>query len=299
RPGELLTEDSPAGEGFLAGVVSRWEAATARADDVTRVVHIRTGVVLADGGSLSPLLLATRLGAGATIGTGQQLWPWISLEDEVAAIVHLLTRSELSGPVNLTGPEPAPSAEITRLYARAMRRPHLLRVPDWLLRLVVGEPADEILLPDQRVVPTRLLADGFEFRHPTAQAAVAAARLRRAASPGPRDRRDPRHVGAHAADRGVDRAEALVDVVDPVVDLAETLVDVVEPLVDPLEPLVQPVEALVVLDELRLDGGELSGVLGDGGGDVLETRSEEHTSELQSRENLVCRLLLGKKNAER
>ncbi len=178
RPGELLTEDSPAGEGFLAGVVSRWEAATARADDVTRVVHIRTGVVLADGGSLSPLLLATRLGAGATIGTGQQLWPWISLEDEVAAIVHLLTRSELSGPVNLTGPEPAPSAEITRLYARAMRRPHLLRVPDWLLRLVVGEPADEILLPDQRVVPTRLLAEGFEFRHPTAQEAVAAAVLR-------------------------------------------------------------------------------------------------------------------------
>lgn len=178
RPGELLTEDSPAGEGFLAGVVSRWEAATARADDVTRVVHIRTGVVLADGGSLSPLLLATRLGAGATIGTGQQLWPWISLEDEVAAIVHLLTRSELSGPVNLTGPEPAPSAEITRLYARAMRRPHLLRVPGWLLRLVVGEPADEILLPDQRVVPTRLLADGFEFRHPTAQEAVAAAVLR-------------------------------------------------------------------------------------------------------------------------
>lgn len=178
RPGELLTEDSPAGEGFLAAVVSRWEAATARADDVTRVVHIRTGVVLADGGSLSPLLLATRLGAGATIGTGQQLWPWISLEDEVAAIVHLLTRSELSGPVNLTGPEPAPSAEITRLYARAMRRPHLLRVPDWLLRLVVGEPADEILLPDQRVVPTRLLADGFEFRHPTAQEAVAAAVLR-------------------------------------------------------------------------------------------------------------------------
>src|SRR5690606_9543539 len=215
RPGELLTEDSPAGEGFLAGVVSRWEAATARADDVTRVVHTRTGVVLADGGSLSPLLLATRLGAGATIGTGQQLWPWISLEDEVAAIVHLLTRSELSGPVNLTGPEPAPSAEITRLYARAMRRPHLLRVPDWLLRLVVGEPAAQVLLPVPRVLPTRLLADGFESSHPASQEAVAAALLRGAPSPGAEAREALPQLGAHAADRGVYLAEAVVGVVVP------------------------------------------------------------------------------------
>jgi uncharacterized protein (TIGR01777 family) len=175
RPGEELTEESAAGEGFLAGVVTRWEAATARADAVTRVVHIRTGLVMADGGALAPLKLATRLGAGATIGTGRQQWPWISLEDEARAIVHLLAHSELAGPVNLTGPQAATSADITRALAKEMHRPHLFRLPAWLLRLVLGEPAEEMLLPDQRIVPARLEADGFTFRHATAGDAVAAA----------------------------------------------------------------------------------------------------------------------------
>src|SRR5690625_3620703 len=175
RPGEVLTEDSTAGEGFLSGVTHRWEAATAAADDVARVVHIRTGLVMAGQGALAPLLLATRLGAGSTIGTGQQYWPWISLADEARAIAHLLTDSELSGPVNLSGPEPVPSVEVTRALARQMRRPHLFRLPVWLLRAVLGEPAEEMLLPDQRVLPEKLLSDGFEFRHPTAKQAVAAA----------------------------------------------------------------------------------------------------------------------------
>ncbi len=175
RPGEVLTEESTAGEGFLAGVVTRWEAATARADDVTRVVHIRTGLVMADGGALAPLQLATRLGAGSTIGTGRQQWPWISLADEARAIVHLLAHSALAGPVNLTGPEAATSAEVTRALAREMHRPHLFRLPEWLLRLVLGEPAEEMLLPDQRIVPARLEADGFTFRHRTAEEAIAAA----------------------------------------------------------------------------------------------------------------------------
>ncbi len=175
RPGTVLTEESGPGDGFLAGVVLRWEAATARADDVTRVVHIRTGLVMADGGALAPLQLATRLGAGATIGTGRQQWPWISLADEARAIVHLLAHSELSGPVNLTGPRAATSADITRALAREMHRPHLFRLPAWFLRLVLGEPAEEMLLPDQRILPVRLQADGFTFRHETAQEAVAAA----------------------------------------------------------------------------------------------------------------------------
>ncbi|WP_152188161.1 TIGR01777 family oxidoreductase [Georgenia satyanarayanai] len=175
RPGTVLTEDSGPGDGFLAGVVLRWEAATERADDVTRVVHVRTGLVMADGGALAPLQLATRLGAGASIGTGRQQWPWISLTDEARAIVHLLAHSELSGPVNLTGPQAATSADITRALAREMHRPHLFRLPAWFLRLVLGEPAEEMLLPDQRILPTRLQADGFTFRHATAEEAVAAA----------------------------------------------------------------------------------------------------------------------------
>ena len=175
RPGERLTEEAAAGEGFLAGVVERWERATARADDVTRVVHARTGVVMTQGGALGPLALATRLGAGATIATGRHQLPWISLPDEARAIVHLLERSELSGPVNLTGPEPATWDDMTRALARALRRPHLFRLPEWLLRLVMGEVAEEMLLPDQRIVPERLRADGFEFRHQAVQDAVAAA----------------------------------------------------------------------------------------------------------------------------
>ncbi|WP_324649840.1 TIGR01777 family oxidoreductase [Georgenia sp. H159] len=175
RPGEVLTEDAGPGEGFLAGVVTRWEAATAPADPVTRVVHVRTGLVMADGGALAPLQLATRLGAGSTIGNGRQQWPWISLEDEARAIVHLLAHSGLAGPVNLAGPEPATSAEVTRALARELGRPHLFRLPAWLLRLVMGEPAEEMLLPDQFVVPARLQGDGFAFRHPTVEEAVAAA----------------------------------------------------------------------------------------------------------------------------
>lgn len=175
RPGEVLTEDSPAGEGFLAGVCTRWEAATAPAREATRVACVRTGLVMADGGALAPLLLATRLGAGSTIGTGRQQWPWIALADEARAIAHLLTASQLSGPVNLAGPEPATAGRVTRTLAKQMHRPHLFRLPAWLLRLVMGEPAEEMLLPNQQMVPQRLQEDGFEFRYPTAEQAVAAA----------------------------------------------------------------------------------------------------------------------------
>lgn len=175
RPGEVLTEASGPGEGFVSGVVQRWETATTPADDVTRVVHIRTGLVMATGGVLAPLVLATRLGAGSTIGTGEQYWPWIALEDQARAITHLLTDSDLAGPVNVGGPEPVPSAQVTRTLAQQMHRPHLFRLPVWLLRLVMGEPAEELLLPDQRMLPERLLRDGFRFHYPTAKEAVAAA----------------------------------------------------------------------------------------------------------------------------
>lgn len=175
RPGEVLTEQAVAGQGFLAGLVTRWEAATDVARAATRVVHARTGIVLAQGGALQPLFLTTRLGAGARIGTGRQHWPWISLTDEASAIAHLLTESSLDGPVNLAAPRPASAEEITRSLAQVMGRPHLLRLPARLLELVMGEPAEELLLADQQVVPRRLLDDGFEFRQPKLAEAVEAA----------------------------------------------------------------------------------------------------------------------------
>jgi uncharacterized protein (TIGR01777 family) len=172
RPGETLTEDAGAGTGFLTEVVDAWERATSAAAGSTRIVHARTGLVLARGGALTPLLLATRLGLGATIGNGRQHWPWISLVDEARALLHLVTDSRLAGAVNLAGPTPATSKEITTELARALHRPHLLRVPAFALRAGTGMAADALLLPDQRVEPARLLADGFEFSTPTVRSAI-------------------------------------------------------------------------------------------------------------------------------
>ena len=106
RPGEDLTESSPRGEGFLPDIVEQWEAAAQQVPSGVRVVTLRTGIVVGHGGALGPLELLTRFGLGSKLGNGMARWPWISLHDEAAAIVHLLT-STLHGPVNLTGPTPA------------------------------------------------------------------------------------------------------------------------------------------------------------------------------------------------
>jgi len=163
RPGERLDEASAPGSGFLAGLVREWEAATAPAVPTTRVVLARTGLVLARGGALRPLTLATRLGLGSRIGPGRQHWPWVGLADEVGALVHLAARSDLSGPVNLVGPIPATSVDITRELASRLRRPHLFRLPAALLRAVLGAAADDLLLADQLVAPSRLLDDDYAF----------------------------------------------------------------------------------------------------------------------------------------
>lgn len=175
RPGETLTEESARGTGFLADVVAEWEAAAMLAPSRTRTVLLRTGVVLATGGgALQPLQLATRFGLGSTVGQGTQHWPWIALHDEAAAIVHLLT-SALEGPVNLAGPTPATSEEITRRLATDMHRPHVLKLPEAIVGVGMGEMGRELLLPSQKVVPAKLEADGFVFRFRTSDDAIDAA----------------------------------------------------------------------------------------------------------------------------
>jgi uncharacterized protein (TIGR01777 family) len=171
RPGVHLTEESPRGAGFLADVVEAWEAAAMLAPPRTRTVLLRTGLVVGGGGALKPLRLATSLGLGSTVGSGHQHWPWISLHDEAAAIVHLLT-SALEGPVNLAGPTPATAEQITRRLAEDMRRPHFLRLPEKAVELGMGDLGRELLLPSQKVVPEKLLQDGFEFRHATSDEAI-------------------------------------------------------------------------------------------------------------------------------
>ena len=172
RPGETLTEESPRGSGFLADVVAEWEGAARLAPSRTRTVLLRTGVVLAQGGgALQPLTRATRFGLGSTVGHGTQHWPWIALHDEAAAIVHLLT-STLEGPVNLVGPTPATSEEITRRLAADLHRPHLLKLPEAVVGVGMGEMGRELLLPSQKVVPAKLEADGFVFRYRTSDEAI-------------------------------------------------------------------------------------------------------------------------------
>ncbi|MBX0299955.1 TIGR01777 family oxidoreductase [Cryobacterium sp. 1639] len=171
RPGEELTEESAHGTDFLATVVTAWEAEARLAPASTRVVMLRTGLVLAKGGALKPLLPIVKLGLGGPLGRGTQTWPWVSLHDEAAAIVHLLT-SELSGPVNIAGPAPATANDVIRAVATALRRPFLVPVPEKVLTLALQDAAKQLLLSDQRVSSARLQADGFRFTHRTAAEAV-------------------------------------------------------------------------------------------------------------------------------
>jgi uncharacterized protein (TIGR01777 family) len=178
RPRVRLDDDSPRGTGFVPDLVLAWEQAAALAPPQTRVVTLRTSVVVAKSGGLAPVRLLTTFGLGARFGSGRQFWPWISLEDEVRAIVHLLS-SSISGPVVLAGPTPATADEITRAYADILKRPRWLPVPAWAIRLGLGEAGEHLLLADTQVQPVRLAADGFEWRHRTVRDAIAAAVGRR------------------------------------------------------------------------------------------------------------------------
>ena len=178
--GAAVTEDAPAGKGFLSRVVADWEAAASPARDVgIRVAQLRSGLVLASaGGMLGRLALPARLGVLPRFGDGRQVMSWISLTDEIRAIRFLLDgpgASGRSGPYNLTAPNPVTDAELTSALLAAFRRPDFrwLRVPAPVLKLGLGEMSAE-LLTSARVLPKRLLDAGFEFEHPTVSAALAA-----------------------------------------------------------------------------------------------------------------------------
>ncbi|MGI9823412.1 TIGR01777 family oxidoreductase [Agromyces sp. Marseille-Q5079] len=171
RPGELLAETSPAGTGTLADVVQKWESAAKLAPHATRTVTFRTGLVIGDGGAMRTVGMLTRFGVSARLGTGGQHWPWIALDDEVGAIVHLLD-SDLSGPVNLVGPTPATADRVLGALAERMRRPYALAVPERVLGLVLGQAADELLLASQKVSSQHLVDDGFAFEHESVESAL-------------------------------------------------------------------------------------------------------------------------------
>jgi uncharacterized protein len=170
-PGELLTEHSSPGSGFLADVVGRWEAAAQLAPHATRTVLLRTGIIVGRGGAFRPIMRLTRSGASGRLGTGGQHWPWIALDDEVGAILHLL-RSSVSGPVNLVGPTPATADRIMAAVAERLHRPYVIPVPEPLLKLGLGFAAEDLLLSSQKVRPQRLIDDGYRFRYPTVESAI-------------------------------------------------------------------------------------------------------------------------------
>jgi hypothetical protein len=174
--GRTVTETAPAGNGFLATLVRDWEAATSPATEAgIRVVNLRSGIVLSSRGGMLPRLeLPFRLGLGAKIGTGGQYLSWITLTDHIRAIRFLLGQEDLSGPVNLTAPEPVTNAELTRSLAATLHRPAVLQVPAGALRLALGEVSTE-LLGSCRALPARLQEAGFSFQHPTIGPALAGA----------------------------------------------------------------------------------------------------------------------------
>lgn len=171
---EELDESSPAGSGFLADVCVAWEAATAPAAAAgIRVAHIRTGIVLSEhGGALGKQLPLFKFGLGGKMGSGKQWQSWISLDDEVGAILHVLA-GNLSGPVNLTAPTPVRQSEFADALGHALHRPTVLPIPGFGPKLLLGgELVDNVLLTGQRVLPAALLADGYVFAQPTLASAL-------------------------------------------------------------------------------------------------------------------------------
>ncbi|MDP7701457.1 MULTISPECIES: TIGR01777 family oxidoreductase [unclassified Mycobacterium] len=177
----VVDENDAAGRGFLAQLCVDWEAATLPAQyEGARVVLARTGVVLApSGGALRMMRPVFSVGLGARLGSGRQYMSWISLEDEVRALLFAISNPTLSGPVNLTGPAPVTNAEFTTAFGRAVNRPTPMAVPGFAVRAALGEFADEGLLTGQRAIPTALEQAGFQFHHNTIGEALDYATARR------------------------------------------------------------------------------------------------------------------------
>ena len=177
RGDDILEETSSLGTDFLASVCQDWEAATAPAADAgIRVLALRTGLVLArDRGVLAKFLLPFRLGIGGRLASGDQWMSWIALADYVEAIAFLIRHESFAGPVNLTAPTPVTNAEFARTLGLVLRRPAIIPVPRFALKLAMGEMIESTALASQRVRPRRLLENAFDFRSPTLEAALRSA----------------------------------------------------------------------------------------------------------------------------
>ncbi len=175
RGDEALDERAEAGSGFLAEVCRDWEQATQVAEQADiRVVNARIGIVLAsEGGALAKMKMPFAFGVGGRIGDGRQYMSWIVLEDLISALLFALQRADLRGPVNLVSPDPVTNAYFTKTLARTLKRPAVLPVPKFALRVGLGsEMANEMLIGGARVIPAALHANGFMWKYTTLEAAL-------------------------------------------------------------------------------------------------------------------------------
>lgn len=174
RGDEIMTESSSSGEGFLADVCQKWEEASNAARSAgIRVVNLRTGIVLSTkGGALSKMLVPFRLGLGGVVGSGKQYMSWISIDDHIGIILHIINTESLSGPVNAVSPNPVTNQRFTKTLGRVLKRPTLFPLPAFLARLILGEMADALLLSSTRVVPVALQESGYSFLYPQLEPAL-------------------------------------------------------------------------------------------------------------------------------
>jgi uncharacterized protein (TIGR01777 family) len=163
---QLLTEESPKGTGFLSDLASEWEQEALKAPAGVRVILARTTMVMSKQlGALGRLIPLIKLGLGGPLGNGKQWWAWISQVDEARAILHLINTPGASGAFNLTAPEPATCGQIVKSLAKQLKRPAIVPVPAFALKLILGEAATELLLCSQNMSAEKLLATGFKFQH--------------------------------------------------------------------------------------------------------------------------------------
>ena len=174
RKDEDLDENSYPGTGFLPEVCVEWENSTKSAEDAgIRTVHIRTGIVLSkEGGALKKMLPPFLFGVGGILGNGKQFMSWISIKDEINAILFIINNQTLNGPVNLTAPNPVNNCEFTKVLGKVIKRPTVAPLPGFIARIMFGEMADAILLTGNKVYPKKLIDAGFAFEHSTLDKAL-------------------------------------------------------------------------------------------------------------------------------
>ena len=167
RGDEMLSEDSPPGDDFLAEVCQQWEDAANPLHDVgTRIVHLRIGVVLAkEGGALEKMLTPFRLGVGGVVGNGRQYWSWIAIDDVVGAIQHAIVHETVTGPVNTVAPDPPTNREFTKALGKVLGRPTIFPMPAFVAKIMLGEMAESLLLASTRVSSQKLIESGYKFQH--------------------------------------------------------------------------------------------------------------------------------------